>query len=358
MRIAIIGAGWYGCHLATTLDALGMHVRLFEQHDRPMHEASGNNQFRLHQGFHYPRHHRTRMQSRDGFLRFTERYPDLSRSVRNNVYAVPEYDSSMDFETYRLIMTATGVDFFEVENIDLPLQNTSGIILTQERVLMLSQARQYFSRVLKGILYTNAKITSIEEMGNFVRVNGEVFDYIIDATWGHFSKPTLKVFYEPTMLLYYEGPKDFPALTFVDGPLCSLYPTEDAVIYTLSSVPHTPIGTFSNPEEARNCLKNVNSDLVSIKIKEMEKQISKYYPDFSGQFKFAGPQLAIKTKPVGSADDRSCYVSRQGRVFHVMSGKIDTIFNATERVLSLLQMSNETQSAPSTLREDIVDINY
>ena len=79
-----------------------------------MHEASGNNQFRLHLGFHYPRHYGTRAQSRDGFMRFVERYPQLSREVNENIYAVPREDSLVDFATYRLIMTSSGIDFREV----------------------------------------------------------------------------------------------------------------------------------------------------------------------------------------------------------------------------------------------------
>ena len=41
------------------------------------------------------------MQSRDGFLRFIERYPHLSRQVPENIYAVPRRDSLIDFLTYR-----------------------------------------------------------------------------------------------------------------------------------------------------------------------------------------------------------------------------------------------------------------
>ncbi|MGR7996918.1 FAD-dependent oxidoreductase [Xanthobacter sp. ZOL 2024] len=65
-KIAVIGAGWYGCHIASSLASIGVEVVVFERNKRPLHEASGNNQFRLHLGFHYARHHGTRQQSRDG----------------------------------------------------------------------------------------------------------------------------------------------------------------------------------------------------------------------------------------------------------------------------------------------------
>jgi glycine/D-amino acid oxidase-like deaminating enzyme len=103
---AIIGGGWYGCHIATSLRALGFGVPLFEQNNRLLHEASGNNQFRLHQGFHYPRHYATRMRSRGGFSPFVERYPGLSRPVAENLYAVPRGESLIDFLSYRIMNRA------------------------------------------------------------------------------------------------------------------------------------------------------------------------------------------------------------------------------------------------------------
>ncbi len=69
----------------------------------------------------------------------------------------------------------------------------------------------------------------------------------------------------------------------------------------------------------------------------MEAQISANMPSFQDMFVFAGVQLGIKTKPIGSADDRSCYVYRDGNVFTVMSGKIDTVFFATDRILGSIE---------------------
>ena len=117
LSFAVVGGGWYGCHIATAFRSLGFDVTIFEQQSRLMHLASGNNQFRLHMGFHYPRHYGTRMQSRDGFSRFIERYPSLSRPIAQNIYAVPRGDSLIDFITYKLIMTSSGIEFTEISDI-------------------------------------------------------------------------------------------------------------------------------------------------------------------------------------------------------------------------------------------------
>ncbi len=356
-RIAIIGAGWYGCHIGLSLKLLGFDVTVFEQHARPLHEASGNNQFRLHLGFHYPRHHQTRVQSRDGFMRFMERYPYLSREVSENIYAVPSIESLIDFPTYRLIMTSSGIDFREITRASVPIVEVMGLIQTGERVLLIEQARRYFAGQLSGSLVLNHHVCSIEHEPGCVRVEGVPFDLLVDASWGKQSGLPDGFFYEPTILLYYETDRHFPAVTLVDGPLCSVYPTEDPSIYTLSSVPHTPLGVTTDPARARQIRDSVSSALVQARRLAMEAQISRYLPGFRQSFRFVGPQLAIKTKPVGSFDDRSCSVIRRGRVFQVMSGKIDTIFFAMERILSFIEASQAHAVMPlqSPLRQDILD---
>ena len=342
-RIGIIGAGWYGCHIASALKSLGFSVAVFDKGSRVLDEASGNNQFRLHMGFHYPRHHSTRIQSLDGFIRFLERYPQLTREVPENIYAVPSEDSLLDFHTYRLIMTASGIDFLEREHASIELRGISGLMMTNERVLLIAEARKYFTNLLSHSLQLDTMVTSVLQASNGVVMNGERFDFVIDATWGHMFGVPMPVYYEPTILLYYEGDPNFPAVTLVDGPLCSIYPTQTPGLYTLSSVSHTPLARTSTATEARAVRDSVDTATVTAKVAAMEAQISQYVPSFRDVFRFAGPQFSIKTKPVGRHDDRSCYVFRNGRIFSVMSGKIDTVFYSVERILSFIQ-SSETES--------------
>jgi hypothetical protein len=354
--VGIVGGGWYGCHIASTLRSLGFNVRIFERASRLMHLSSGNNQFRLHLGFHYARHHRTRIQSRDGFWRFVERYPELSKTVNQNIYAVPLKESSIDFQTYKIIMSASGIEFIELGHLPEQIVNIQGALLTSERVLLTSAARNYFSGHLQESIVLDYCVSEIEQTGKSASIDGQNFDFVIDTTWGHFTKSRIDVIYEPTLLLYYELiDGDFPAITFVDGPLCSVYPTENPKIFTLSSVPHTPLGQFQSSQEASLYLSTVSRLQVDRKKQLMENQISFYVPSFNSRFRFIGPQLAIKTKPVGALDDRSCYVHQKERVFSVMSGKVDNIFFAAEQIIERISMSNElnTFSNVSTLFDDI-----
>lgn len=355
MKIAIVGAGWYGCHFATTLKMLGYDVTLFERHMGVFPEASGNNQFRLHQGFHYARHHRTRIQTRDGFNRFIERYPFLSEKIERNYYVVPKEDSLIDFMTYRQIMLSSGIDFHEVRAHPYGLggKEIGGIIRCDERVILTGKARNYFWSKLKDCAVFGTEVAYENTKDGLPSINGTKYEWLIDTTWGHLTKPPVSVYFEPTILFYYQTAADFPAYTFVDGDLCSLYPTEKRGVYTLSSVSHTPLGRFETSAEAREFLSSVSTSKVAGHRQRMEAQIEAYLPSFGKDFNYVGPQLSIKTKPIGAYDDRSCYVHQNNRVISVLSGKIDSIFYSFEKILNILGVDNETD-----LRKEPADCRY
>lgn len=112
-------------------------------------------------------------------------------------------------------------------------------------------------------------------------------------------------------------------------------------MFTLSSVTHTPMGRFESSDDAWAFLENLPTSIVDEKRKLMEAQVERYYPAFRDQFEYVGPQLSVKTKIEGATDDRSCYVEKEGRIFKVLSGKIDTIFFASDAILSMLEAEFE-----------------
>lgn len=335
MNIAIAGAGWYGCHIASTLKAFNATVKIFEKNKDIFLESSTNNQFRLHQGLHYARSSLTRHQSRDGFLRFSERYPAFSKSVSENYYLVPKYESLIDFGTYFSIMFSSGIDIEKRDLSNLPYLDSTkfeGMLKCSEKILLNNKAKDYFSNLLQSNLYCNTKVTKVEEVDNKVFVNNEPFDYLIDATWGALEN-NKECYYEPTLLLYYETDIEFPAITLVDGNLWSIYPTETEGLYTLSSVTHTPLGTYDNKDNAYSRLKSISTEEVNDIRHLMEAHVIEYFPTFNEYFRFKGPQFSIKTKPIGKVDNRHASVVRDNNIFRINSGKIDNIFQVSDYIL-------------------------
>jgi hypothetical protein len=342
MKVAIIGAGLYGCHITERLISLGIDVVIFEKNDAIFKEASSNNQFRLHQGFHYARNFRTRQQSRDGFYRFIERYGEFTQKVKENIYSVPRGYSLIDFKTYKLIMMSSGLDFKDVPTPSWLSQSLDSI-LVDERTLLVTKLKNHFSEKLKKNLRLNTQVNSTEEDYKSVKINGENFDFMIDCTWGHFTEDP-NFYYEPTLLLYYEILNDSfvgNALTLVDGNLFSIYPTEHKSIITLSSVTHTPIGKFKSSAEARNVASKINTEDILAKKNLFEDEVRKFFPTFNDIYAYSSPQIAIKTKPYGSDDDRSCYIKKvSNRKIICLSGKVDNLFYASSVAIDLLGEKN------------------
>jgi hypothetical protein len=348
MKIAIVGAGWYGCHIGLSLKNNGYDIKIFEKNTDIFLESSTNNQYRLHQGLHYARSSLTRYQSRDGFLRFCERYPNFSQIVDENYYLIPKYESILDFDTYFSIMFSSGINIEKLNCSQIPsyLDSTKfeGLIKCEERILLNNKAKQFFTSRLNNFLYTSTKISSYYEEENKIIINGEVFDYLIDSTWGSLT-PITDCFYEPTLLLYYHAVDNikYPAITLVDGPLWSIYPTETSGLYTLSSVTHTPLGVCKSKDEAYHRLSTVTTNEVAEKRSRMEQEVIDYFPNFLSCFNYHSPQFSMKTKPIGKADNRHSSVIRKGRVFTVCSGKVDNIFQASDFILGQISEESEEQ---------------
>jgi hypothetical protein len=339
MKFAVIGAGLYGLHIASSLKSVGLDVTVYEKNDSLLSCASGNNQFRLHLGFHYARNFRTRTQSREGYFRFLDKYGEFVRTIEENWYLIPDGDSFIDFSTYKLIMMSSGLNFVEKTQPET-IKHPCGALCVDEKIILPAALRDHFSHKLHGILRLGEN-AEVHQGSEKIEVNGSKYDYCVDCTWGHLSNEE-GCFYESTILLYYRNKnlQNNHAYTFVDGPLCSLYPTEQLGLFTLSSVPHTPIGSHSTSMAARREIESISSHDVGIKRLVMEKQMMRYYPDFLDDFEYVGPQLSIKTKPFGKDDDRSCYMKKQGRLIKCLSGKIDNIFYASSEVFAMIDGGN------------------
>ena len=157
-EICVIGAGWYGCHLAYSLSRRGYKVKIYEKNNAIFGEASGFNQNRLHLGFHYPRCYKTRAQSRRGFRLFKNYYPQLVTPLGMAIYAVPESGSIMDFQTYRDIMSSSDL-YFEVVTSSLPfhLIGIEGALDCEEALIDADKAKEFFTESLSKSLYLSKK---------------------------------------------------------------------------------------------------------------------------------------------------------------------------------------------------------
>ncbi|MGB4100720.1 MAG: FAD-dependent oxidoreductase [Alphaproteobacteria bacterium] len=338
MKIGIIGAGWYGCHLASVLRQRGHEITIFEASDGVLNRASTLNQARLHAGYHYPRCFRTRSETAQCFTRFLATYPQFTKPIAENVYAVSDANSMMDFWTYTQTMRALNLKFVEANPLKYHLANVEGCMTTEERSLNFPVAQEYFRATLAASLRLDHAVKEVKELGNRVQIDGEIFDLAINCTWcalNTYSGPHT-LFFEPTTLFYYEATEPFfGALTTMDGACFSIYPFADNV-YTLSHVGLTPRGQFNTFAEADHINNALTATFIHDIRERMVSEVLREFPSFRDRFQFVGVQRSVKTKFVNARASRRTIVARYGNVVTVLSGKIDTIFVAEDAILEML----------------------
>lgn len=322
-HIKIIGAGWYGCYIATKLIELGHEVEVFERNSTIFSGASSVNQSRLHLGFHYPRSAITRANSIEDAKRFLISFKDFTQEIPCNIYAVAEDLSLIDWTTYKQIMSASGLTYVELEAGDHGLTNLEGAMITGERLILQNKAKAYFETALNGCIHLNCS-ESFSQDPEIITIN---------TTYGGLSTE-LAARYEPCLLFIYSGPQTH-AVTVMDGPFgTSLYPYYESGFCSLTSVEHTPLGRYSSYYEAYAAMNDKDFPAnVEINRGMMEDRISKYVPWFKDCFKYHGFDAAIRSLPLSAADRRTHHVSRRGNIISVLPGKISSVMNAAEAVL-------------------------
>lgn len=314
MKIAIIGAGWVGCHLALKLkDA--HEVVLYEEED-VFSKTSLKNQNRLHLGFHYARSSLTRDLCKNTFNRFLNEYNGLVSDIPNNIYSIPKTDSLIDLETYLKIFEDWSYEKVAPEY----LKNIEGSIRVDEKYIDPIKSKEFFTEKLRDVI-VKKKITK----GDLTKLQKD-YDLVLNCTNNVLNKNE-NVDYQLNSLFVYEKTSDIPfgALTLVDGPLFSIFPYLDGT-YLVSHVKYSPDKSITNDEKV---------DLI-------EKDVLKYFPNFKKHFKPTGVNESYKSKIKNLADPRVPVVTREDNLISIFTGKIQGIFQIEDYIKKEIQEMNLT----------------
>jgi hypothetical protein len=328
MRIRVLGAGWYGSHLATALLRDGHSVEVHESKDRIFAGASGSIPARLHLGFHYPRSKITRAACQDHSEAFMAEYGHLTHGVPINIYAVAKDHSLVDFDQYRHTLQGE-VEFVTIHDpAEYGLCNVEGALLTGERHILTNKAKTYFERELEGHVHFNQTPGLLDDPN---------YDWTIDCTFCANESSGVDR-YEPCLVLMMAGETD-TAVTIMDGPFGSLYPwDEEEGLCSLSSALWTPFSkTIRRYEDALAVLANVTAKEINERAEQMIDQMATFYPaiDF---YRHVDTKLSIRAMPLSGADTRLVDVVKLGpRVLRVRAGKIDAVLHAEKLVRSMIE---------------------
>lgn len=327
MKIAIIGGGWVGCHLAKKLKE-NHKIVLFEKNKFLFDETSFKNQNRLHLGFHYARSEKTRNLCKKSFDRFITEYNFLIKDVKNNLYCVPKNKSLIDFPTYIKIFDDYNFEIFENN-----LNTLDGCINTNEKHLDFEKAKKYFNNLLnEHIIYKEITIKDL-------KILEKKYDLVINCTNNFLNQKKNKShFYELTISFLYEKVNQdfFDSLTLVDGSLFSIYPYKNN-LFTVTDVEITPLKKFKKIETLLQYEKKIDQLYVLNKKQKIEKKILSIYPDFLKNFKFESYYLSVKSKMENESDDRSPVIEKDGNVINIFTGKIQGIYMIEDYINNLVK---------------------
>jgi len=372
MKICIIGAGWYGSHLALVLSELGYDVTLVEKNSDIFEGISGNFGIRLHAGPHYPRSIKTRENCQRWFSEFCNKYKDLIIEHNYAIYALGNTDSDglapkVDLETFKRVCSETFVISETEKPEELGYSNLQYIANVYEPSVSLGKRlrdrfRVYLEKTNIEIL-CDTKINALTIEDNKVRVLSEqsdlgFFDYAVNTTsyqyeFTPFNEINLpfNVKYQCCLALVYKDtqPESDKPFSFIvlDGsfPCMMPYADEENNVnekYILTHGKWTILGSFNDVDSAYTLLHSLDKRDLKIIRRECENSIKSFWPAFEGRFEYLGWKGTVLAKLVTDVEFRSAvtYATNQ-KIIHVVPGKVTNVFDVGEEVIGLINSSND-----------------
>lgn len=350
MKILVIGAGIFGCSIASELAFAGFDVTLIEKESSIMKKASYVNHNRLHLGYHYLRSKETAKQSLDGLLSFLFYYGNAIYSDFNNYYAIAKDGSLTSTDEFIEFCDLMGIDYqsdfpsqeliahhkidscFKVPEPVFDFQTLKKII--SERIVK-SKVKLKFEQECQKIEYTKNHYC--------VTKNNETheFDSVINTTYNDINEinrnlniPPIKLKFQDVVIPVFSSPIDPIGLTVMDGPFCSIMPRGKEkntflLYHVKKSVLNETIG-FCAPDWDKQSYIDVNS---------IFSESSHFYPFLEHVTKFENTRTirAVVDNPNDARVSELFEYENLPLYFTIISGKITTAFQTALIIKNKLQ---------------------
>jgi hypothetical protein len=335
MKYVIVGAGWYGCHIASLLVKNNKEILIIDKANDFFTGSSSKNQNRLHLGFHYPRSMETIHECKYGYEQFVKKYNQLISHIPNNNYYISKTLSKINIQEFIKKIDEAGLDYTSLATESTGSLNLKGLedicFNTREMYIDHRKAATYFKDTLSKYLHPcpDNIFTSIDSIKENLKLDNS--DILINCTYNQLN-PIEYEKYELYISLIYKIDMDPFAITIMDGPFFSIYPYDiENKLYTVTSVEHGVIYSGISLIEASVS----HGQLIEIREK-IERLLDEYIDHWRTHFIYEGYNLSWKTKAETTTDDRSVRINRDGNVINIYGGKITGIFNAEKYIEKVL----------------------
>jgi hypothetical protein len=337
-KIAVVGAGIFGCSIALELDKEGYIVSLFEKEADIMLVATKNNHNRIHYGYHYPRSLDTARQSLEGLLSFTANYGASINYNFKNFYSIAKYNSLTSPSQFEGFCKKVGIGY--------KLQTPPEELMNQELIekTYLVEEPVFDWDKLQYIVKDRLKNSSVDLRleSNFIE-STENFDFIVNCTYSNLNEicdqknlQGLNFKKQDVLVPIFKSSIPRTGLTVMDGPFCSVMPRGfrdgEFLLYHAK---------FSIVEEVTTSELKLKIDLAE-KIKRITDDSERYFP-FLKNAEIIDYWRTCRAIPINNNDQRLSEIityADNPNFITVFSGKVSTAVRISKQISLGLKTGN------------------
>lgn len=234
-KVAIIGAGFFGCAAAVELQNR-FDVTLFDKRSDLLMGTAQANVYRIHNGPHYPRSRETALQCREGYVKFTKEFSGCFNDTFLNIYAISSHKSKTSLQQLYGFCDELSIPHTKTSREQLPefIANCDGAIVCPEGAINIFKTREVYRQRLNAELVLNQKIeaSDIEIVKDGFLINGTHFDYLINSSFVdmnllHRKANTvpMPLIFQKTVCFQVKVDKASYGLTVLDGRFPTVFPS-------------------------------------------------------------------------------------------------------------------------------------
>ena len=165
-KICIIGAGTFGCTIASKLaENKNFKIDLFEKENDILKGVSFKNQQRFHRGYHYPRSERTIKEVKNSYNKFLKYFGSNIFGKTINLYGISRQNSLITYKEYLNLLKKNNLKIVENKKYKIFSKYIEGSIITNEKNLNFFKFKKVVQKKLKKKnikIFLNSKIKKID----------------------------------------------------------------------------------------------------------------------------------------------------------------------------------------------------
>lgn len=350
MKIAIVGAGFFGTAIALKLKNSQNQIDLYEKENDILQNASKKNQFRFHLGYHYPRSQNTFDELKKSNKLFSKFYTEKVFNKTKNYYAISNKNSKTSLTEFLNFVNKNNL-FINQTKEKYNKKFTSKFFLTKEKNLNYFNFKKKVFEKLKSAkinIFTNSAFKK-KQIQNYDKIivccyanNNSVLHSL-----GIKNLPKLK--YELVEKIIVKLPRVYKNKSYIilDGNFACLDPYLGTDYHLFSDVKnskveivHSKFPLFNNIK--KNYLKN-NNLVDNIRISNFKKFIknTKKYLPFISKSKYIGSYYVTRVLSLNSnsknKDERLSHIKLHNKkIISVLAGKWNTCILASKEIKKLI----------------------